>query len=820
MFKPKSYIYMCLYFQKKFYSLFVLLLIAATPIFSQDQQLEPIDTVHPAQWLAGSWGVTFPVFGGERLDEEVADGYDYRAGAQEIVDELPAVGHIICNLSYFAHSHYFTLRLNDNLDVAEEIHESLVPSLENEQIIFDVLKTFKDAGKKVILYISTNYFDRADDETHEAWVDYYTREFDGDEYAAYRFVVQGFISRIKDYADGYWLDTTNKLKSDGYLDDFYSMIRALDPDAAITGGGGNSTLRDENGEEIKTASNGFDDEDTVAHEIRIYVPEEEREDFTNGHVVGLQSGMLPTSWAYDEFTIPDMVAAPWVYYDTDSTLKHAWFPVRERWHSPKKELLAEVEQAYRFVKSITDAKAGITFATTTDYGVTKKGYMMSDEMAIMKEINNRLLMDPAPAYEPYFRPPGAYLVGEARAYAVLDSLNDWYHNYTPEESKATIKETVNGVLMTSVNTPYTQGNASRYVSKFTRESGEEAYIKFQLPVEISDPSLAIYKVRVYTAENSTLTHNDLKLSLRNNGNAATEISLNTDIKRLNDWVDYTFDMSSFIFSEESYNEVYLFFATEDVDNDAEGNVYYIDAFQGVSADLIDVKFIVTNEYDEVLTNTELSIDNRTIETNQLGEADIRLKKGEYVVNVFNPDYLDNSYTLDLNGDSTITLRLESTVGKVEFQIMEGNNYATSILVTLNGVNELSDDSGVVVFEDIEKGKTVFYSIKSKEWPEISASFILTKDTVIHIQLDASASLLEGNNQVVKVYPNPVKDILVLEMGDLVMEKWELFNMSGELIRFGSFKGDTRIYLSQFSTGVYLLKISNENQVLIKKIRKI
>jgi len=811
---------MCLYFKKRFYSLFVLLLFAASSIYSQDQQLEQLDTVHPAQWLAGSWGVTFPVFGGERLDEEVADGYDHRAGAQEIVDELPAVGHIICNLSYFAHSHYFTLRLNDNLDVATEIHESLVPSLENEQIIFDVLQTFKDAGKKVILYISTNYFDRADDETHEAWVDYYTREFDGDEYAAYRFVVQGFISRIKDYADGYWLDTTTKLKSDGHLDDFYSMIRALDPGAAITGGGGNSTLRDENGEEIETESNGFDDEDTVTHVIRIYVPEEEREDFTNGHVVGLSSGMLPTSWAYDEFTIPDMVAAPWVYYDTDSTIKHAWFPVRENWHVPQKELLAEVEQAYRFVKSITDAKAGITFATTTDNGITKKGYMMSDEMAIMKEINNRLLTNPVPAYEPYFRPPGAYLLGEVRAYAVLDSLNDWYHNNTPEESNAAVKETVNGVFMTSENTPYTQGNASRYVSKFMRESGEEAYIRFQLPAEISDPSLAIYKIRVYTVENSTLTHNDLKLSLRNDGNAATEISLSQDIKRFNDWVDYTFDMSGFSFSEESYNEVYLSFATEDVDNDAEGNVYYIDAFQGISADLIDVKLIVTNEYDEVLADTELSIDSRTIETNQLGEADIRLKKGEYVVKASNPDYLDNSFTLDLDADSTITLRLESTVGKVEFQIMAGDNYATTSLVTLNGISKLSDDIGVVVFEDVQKGKQVFYSIKSKEWPETSASFILTKDTVIHIQLDASSSLVEENNQVVKVYPNPVKDILVLEMGNLVMEKWELFNMSGELIHFESFKEDSRINLSQFSAGVYLLKISNDNQVLVKKIKKI
>lgn len=161
-----------------------------------------LTSANTTEWLAGSWGITYPVFGGERLDEEVENDYDYRAGAQEIVNELPAVGHIITNLSYFAHSYYFTLRQNDNVDIANEIHESLVPSLENEQIILDVLQTFKDADKKIILYISTNYMVRASDEAQAAWLAYYTKEFAGDEYLAYEQLIQGFIERFKDYADG------------------------------------------------------------------------------------------------------------------------------------------------------------------------------------------------------------------------------------------------------------------------------------------------------------------------------------------------------------------------------------------------------------------------------------------------------------------------------------------------------------------------------------------------------------------------------------------------------------------------------------------
>ena len=199
---------------------------------STDQTATTVD--HPAAWLAGSWGATFPVWGGERLDTEVADGHDAISGVQELVTELPAVGHVITNLSYFAHSHYFTIRDNTNVDVATEIDESLVPSAENQEIILEVLQTLKNSGKKIILYISTNYLNRASDETQAAWTAYYTANFGGDEYVAYKDLVQGFIPAVAEYADGYWFDTTGTLRDDGYLEDFVQMFRDADPGAAMS----------------------------------------------------------------------------------------------------------------------------------------------------------------------------------------------------------------------------------------------------------------------------------------------------------------------------------------------------------------------------------------------------------------------------------------------------------------------------------------------------------------------------------------------------------------------------------------------------------
>ncbi|WP_298946179.1 T9SS type A sorting domain-containing protein [uncultured Polaribacter sp.] len=367
---------------------------------------------HIAEWLSGSWGVTFPIYGGERLDSEVKGGYNYRAGAQQIIDSLPTTGHIITNLSNFAKSYYFTLRGNENVDIATEIDESFVPSLENEAVIFDVLQMFRNAGKKNILYISTNYFDRLDDETHALWVNYYTNKFSGDEYLAYKDLVQGFILRMKDYADAYWLDTTSELYKDGHLEDFVQMIKDTHPGCAVSVTGVGAAYFEKDGEYILVDSDGLDDQDERDYKIIKFEAVNTYQDFTRGHVTPLGQGAPPNSWAYEEFTIPAMVENPWSTFEGNKVLKHAWFPMREKWHVSSANLVFGTEDAYRFAKKIKDAKAGVTFATTINDNKSGKGFMMPDEMIIMKEINDRFLSNPIPNYEPYVRPEGAYLVGE------------------------------------------------------------------------------------------------------------------------------------------------------------------------------------------------------------------------------------------------------------------------------------------------------------------------------------------------------------------------------------------------------------------------
>ena len=361
-----------------------------------------------ASWLAGSWGITQRVDGGYKLDES-AETSDWVAGAKEIVANIPSAGHVITSFTHPAHAYLFTLRDNNNVDVAA-IHPDMVPTLENEQIIFDVINVYRDAGKKVILYLNaagpSMASDRGDPEIKEAWEAYYNSEWDGDEAAAWRNLVLGYAERFDGLVDGYWLDNVSNLP--GELSDFIAMLRSVDPTLAIGVNLNKEYFADDDGDYLYVDSDGLDDENEADYKIVKHAVNNEYTDFTSGHVTPLGQGAPPNSWAYEEYTIPDMVEMPWETYNGDTyALKHAWFPIRSSWSGSRSELIFGLHQAYRFTRTITDAGAAMTWSTTQD-----GGYMSDDEMKIMVKINRKMSKTPMKDYQTYERPEGAHLLSE------------------------------------------------------------------------------------------------------------------------------------------------------------------------------------------------------------------------------------------------------------------------------------------------------------------------------------------------------------------------------------------------------------------------
>ncbi|QXP63037.1 T9SS type A sorting domain-containing protein [Polaribacter sp. HaHaR_3_91] len=428
-----------------------------------DQIHGSIPQVPLEEVLKGSWGGRFYVRAGEDLDDYVDNrSYDYIAGAQEIADSYPTMGHVLTNATNNANAQLWTLRTNPNVDEvmgAENsiVDEEFVPSLAKEQIIIDVIDIFKNSGKKVILYVNTQSpANRATAAGAVAWNNYVDTYFAGDGHAAWMNYCEGYIKRFTEIGvDGYWFDSFGSYNINNSLGgadiastteqkaEFVEMIRNAAPNATITTNIDKDSFVDENGDLILVDTDGIDetvgvdgtgDDPNRDYTIIKMTATNPWSDFTAGHITPLGQGAPPNSWAYEEFTVPDIESSPISIYENEKqTLKHLFLPLRATWSSERSDLMFDNEQAYRFAKRITDAGGSVTFSNTT----STDGTTSEDEVEILTFMDQQFAINAdATVYE---RPEGAFLVGEEVLSTVTNVLEDFSLKVFPNPVKDVFK---------------------------------------------------------------------------------------------------------------------------------------------------------------------------------------------------------------------------------------------------------------------------------------------------------------------------------------------------------------------------------------------
>ncbi|GAA3651250.1 T9SS type A sorting domain-containing protein [Flavivirga jejuensis] len=577
----------------------------------------PINAI--AESLQGSWGGRLYVRGGEDLDDYVDNkGYDYVAGAQEIVSNYPTMGHVITNATNNANAQLWTLRTNPNVDAVmgaanSIIDEEFVPSLANEQIIIDVITEFKNANKKVILYLNgQSPGNRATAAGAVAWNNYVDTYFSGDGHAAWMDLCEGYIKRFKELGvDGYWLDsfgTYNVNKSLGANDvpstdaeknEFVQMIRNVDPSIAITTNFEKDFFEDGNGNRIEVDTDGVEDNDESDYRIIKMTATDPWSDFTAGHITPLAQGAPPNSWAYEEFTVTDIEASPIASYDdTKQTVKHLFLPIRERWSSEKTDLMFDGEQAYRFAKRITDAGGSVTFSNTTDDGT-----ITPDEIAVLNYVDQQFAANAAAT--PYVRPLGAFLVGEAQTYPWYENEDETITDYIAVESSS------DGTTTEDFSNPFKTGiNTSDTVTKFVRDGGTTARIYFDLPNPITDlSSLKISLDAFINHGNPTAKDFKIRVFLLNT-TLNTRIYKQISLSAAKTWENLEFDFSAHGTYPDGYDQMAIGFANGDASGTTK--IYYVDNVKGS----INQFLIATTAKKESIKSTNLiSIGESQIEQN-------------------------------------------------------------------------------------------------------------------------------------------------------------------------------------------------------------
>lgn len=716
------------------------------------------------EFLQGSWGVRLIVSGGTKLDVDAANNNlaannnGWVAGAQEIVDNLPSVGHVITNFTHPAHAYLYTLRTNPNVDIANEIHPDFVPSLENEQIILDVINTLKNGGKKVILYLAIDGPPKGEgtaqkDEYEAAWANYYNNsEFNGDEGAAWRDLMRGFAERFKGLADGYWLDHINDCP--GGVTSFIEMLKDVDPTVNICANGVEFRVEDlqsyfqyPDGTFMEIETDGLNDPDPTTYRLKTYNFYSPHVEYTAGHPTPMEHGAPPNSWAYEEFTFPEIIAATTHFNPKTDIVKHAWVPMRNNWTSTSFPLLFEIEQAYRFVRTLTDANCAITWANAKT-----NGKIIPEEMEIMKEIDARLRTSPMPDYIPYVRPEGSLLVGdlEDSLYQIIFAPN--YSLKTLEDDDFTI-----GALASS-GLPVTTTSSNPSVATIVDNkihivgTGTTIITYKQAGNAVYDEAVDVTRSLTVVEELSTISPQVVVTSVEEEQNFVINAIPGRAI------IPGTLG----VFTDNATTYIQLR-GTNTISDDINGKVeFYVQTHSGNQTGTIgfDVKTIAGTQATFTITVEGLA---------------------PQVYNVVNT----NTNLLTKLGDPYDEYRLNFT-NTVNFSMIP-----TKVSIEVNDIDKANATTVTAAR---------FYDFYYTNQEELSSS-------------------IAKKNTVYSVNPNPVHDSFTIG-GDFKeeIERVEIFNITGKLLK--SFQGKEANYdISDLASGLYLATVKTVNQTTVIKLIK-
>jgi hypothetical protein len=163
---------------------------------------------------------------------------------------------------------------------------------------------------------------------------------------------------------------------------------------------------------------------------------------------------------------------------------------------------------------------------------------------------------------------------------------------------------------------------------------------------------------------------------------------------------------------------------------------------------------------------------------------------------------------------------EVTLTDIELGAFVGNECRGTRAANENGVIFLTiagEQSGTVV--DLKVAKA------NNEIINVSQTLVFTVDALTGTLASPYVIQLEGagihdvSADKITLYPNPVKEVLIVDFGKLTVENVEIYDISGKKInnsQFSILNSQLKINVSSLPAGVYFVKAGNYREKFVKK----
>ncbi len=203
----------------------------------------------------------------------------------------------------------------------------------------------------------------------------------------------------------------------------------------------------------------------------------------------------------------------------------------------------------------------------------------------------------------------------------------------------------------------------------------------------------------------------------------------------------------------------------------------------------------------------LAVGNNAIVISVTAENGTTIKK--YTINVVRADIGHNADLKSLSFDTGV-LSPDFKSSITDYKLKMTSDKITGIIVSSEAVDENANIDGNGYYPITDEELTIVLTVTAED-EETTKKYTIKIDKATNINTNIYSTNL-------KLYPNPIKEILIIETKDLDIEYIEILDLTGKLV-YNQDKYHSSINLSHISSGVYLIKILTNEGLITGKVIK-
>ena len=227
---------------------------------------------------------------------------------------------------------------------------------------------------------------------------------------------------------------------------------------------------------------------------------------------------------------------------------------------------------------------------------------------------------------------------------------------------------------------------------------------------------------------------------------------------------------------------------------------------------------------KVITGAYLNFNSVIKTTGVNGDAVFSEYDGTYTYSLTKTNYFTGEGELKITSDTTLNLFMTRSQAEIKFVLQQGAVLVSDAKVAVLKDTATTSNLGIARIRNLIVFSNYDYHIYKPGFKDVFGSVYLRTDTTVNIQMESvPVGIYEKqNSDNLKIWPNPVYDILMVESADTI-NKINVYAISGRKIKTPA-KNRQGIFELDFlkaGPGIYLLEIffADKSVVFRKVIRK-